>query len=37
MNAIQKIKAKLSAYPDVQYSESAAGIKVHPRDRPDSL
>ena len=33
MNAIQKIKAKLSAYPDVQYSESANGIEVHPRDR----
>jgi hypothetical protein len=33
MNAIQKIKAKLSAYPDVQYSESANGIEVHPKDR----
>ena len=33
MNAIQKIKAKLSAYPDIQYSESADGIVVHPRDR----
>jgi hypothetical protein len=33
MNAIQKIKTKLSAYPDVQYSESADGIDVHPRDQ----
>ena len=33
MNAIQKIKAKLSAYPDVRYSESADGIEVHPRDQ----
>jgi hypothetical protein len=30
MNAIQKIKTKLLAYPDVQYSESADGIEVHP-------
>jgi hypothetical protein len=33
MNAIQKIKTKLSAYPDVQYSESADGIEVHPRNQ----
>lgn len=33
MNAIQKIKTKLSAYPNVQYSESADGIEVHPRDQ----
>lgn len=33
MDAIQKIKAKLSKYPDVQYSESADGIEVHPRDQ----
>ena len=33
MNAIQKIKTKLSAYPDVQYSESADAIEVHPRDQ----
>ena len=33
MNAIQKIKTKLSAHPDVQYSESADGIEVHPRDQ----
>lgn len=33
MNAIQKIKTKLSAYPDVQYSESADGIEVHPKDQ----
>jgi hypothetical protein len=32
MNAIQKIKAKLSV-SDVQYSESADRIEVHPRDR----
>ncbi len=32
MNAIEKIKAKLSAYSDVHYSESADGIEVHPRD-----
>jgi hypothetical protein len=33
MNTIEKITVKLSAYPDVQYSESADGIEVHPRDR----
>jgi hypothetical protein len=33
MNAIQKIKTKLSAYRDVQYSESADGIEVHPRNQ----
>jgi hypothetical protein len=33
MNAIQKIKTKLSAYPDVEYSESTDGIEVHPRDQ----
>ena len=33
MNAIQKIKTKLSAYADVQYSESADAIEVHPRDQ----
>jgi hypothetical protein len=33
MNAIQKIKTKLSAYPEVEYSESASGIEVHPRDQ----
>ena len=33
MNAIQKIKTKLSAYPDVRYSQSADGIEVHPRDQ----
>ena len=33
MNAIQKIKTMLSAYPDVRYSESADGIEVHPRDQ----
>jgi hypothetical protein len=32
MNTIEKIKAKLSAYPDVRYSESADQIEVHPRD-----
>ena len=32
MNAIDKIKAKLAAYPDVQYSESSNGIEVYPRD-----
>jgi hypothetical protein len=33
MNAIQKIKAKVSRYPDVRYSESADEIEVHPRDQ----
>jgi hypothetical protein len=33
MNTIQKIKTKLTAYPDVQYSESADGIEVHPSDQ----
>lgn len=33
MNAIEKIKAKLSAYPDVRYSETADEIEVHPRDQ----
>jgi hypothetical protein len=33
MNAIEKIKAKLSKYPDVRYSESADEIEVHPRDQ----
>ena len=32
MNTLEKIKAKLSSYPDVRYSESADGIEVHPRD-----
>ena len=32
MNAIEKIKAKLSAYPDVRYSESPDHIEVHPGD-----
>ena len=36
MTAIQKIKTKLSAYPDVQYSERADAIEVHPsRNRQD--
>jgi hypothetical protein len=35
MNAIEKIKAKLSAYPDVQYSDSADEIEVHPRDQSE--
>jgi hypothetical protein len=33
MNAIEKIKVKLSASPDVRYSERLNEIKVHPRDR----
>ena len=33
MNAIEKIKAKLSAYPDVRYSEHPNQIEVHPRDQ----
>jgi hypothetical protein len=33
MNAIEKIKAKLSAYSDVQYSEGPDQIEVHPRNR----
>jgi hypothetical protein len=32
MNAIEKIKAKLSAYPDVPYSERANYIDVYPKD-----
>jgi hypothetical protein len=32
MNAIEKIKAKLSAYSDVRYSEGPDQIEVHPRD-----
>jgi hypothetical protein len=33
MNAIEKIKAKLSAYPDLRYSERPNQIEVHPRDQ----
>ena len=33
MNVIQKMKAKLSKYPDVRYSERANGIEVHPKDQ----
>ena len=32
MNAIDKIKARLAAYPDVRYSERENEIEVHPRD-----
>jgi hypothetical protein len=32
MNAIEKIKAKLSAYSDARYSEGPEQIEVHPRD-----
>ena len=33
VTAIEKIKAKLSKYPDARYSESLHGISVPPRDR----
>jgi hypothetical protein len=33
MNAIEKIKAKLAAYPDVRYSERPNRIDVHPKDQ----
>jgi hypothetical protein len=33
VNVIQKIKTKLSAYPDIRYLENADGIEVHPRDQ----
>jgi hypothetical protein len=32
MNAIEKVKAKLSAYPEIRYSEGPDLIEVHPRD-----
>jgi hypothetical protein len=32
MTAIEKIKARLSAYPEIKYSEGANEIEVHPSD-----
>jgi hypothetical protein len=32
MSAVEKIKAKLSAYPGVRYSEQVDGIEIHATD-----